>query len=179
AGRGGAGPPAVEPGLSLVVVAPRDGLAAYAPDPAGAEDWIATGIPHLYAGVLEATGLVGPLVLPGGTGCAGCMERERVDRDRAWPRMLTQWRAVHRRGAPACDLALAAAVAGLAAAHALAFLDGELPGSAGARWEATLPSLEWRREPVPPHPECPCGAAAGTEGERAAEPLEAQDTMAG
>jgi hypothetical protein len=60
-----------EPGLSLIVVAPRDGLAAYAPDPAAADGWIATGTPHLYAGVVEATGVVGPLVLPGGTACAG------------------------------------------------------------------------------------------------------------
>ncbi|MCB5169323.1 ThiF family adenylyltransferase [Streptomyces bambusae] len=173
----GTGPPEPEPGLALVVVAPRDGLAAFAPDPDGAEGWVAAGIPHLYAGVLETTGLVGPLVLPGASGCAGCMERERVDEDGAWPRMLTQWRAVHRRGAPACDLALATAVAGVAAAHALAFLDGEVPDSAGARWEATLPQLGWRRRPVPAHPLCPCGAAGSGEGVRTAGAREPQDTM--
>ncbi|MFD3872324.1 TOMM precursor leader peptide-binding protein [Streptomyces sp. NPDC058623] len=150
-----------EPGLALVVLAPRDGLRSWAPDPQEAADWVATGTPHLYAGVLEGTGLVGPLVLPGSTGCAGCMERDRVDRDPAWPRMLVQWRSAHRRRATAaCDVALSTAVAGMAAAHALSFLDGEVPASAGARWEAALPGLAWDRSAVWPHPDCPCGAAA-------------------
>ncbi|THA37880.1 ThiF family adenylyltransferase [Streptomyces sp. A1547] len=149
-----------EPGVSLVVVAPRDGLQAWAPDPGLAADWIATGTPHLYAGVLEGTGLVGPLVLPGATACAGCMERERVEADPAWPRMLVQWRSAHRRrSTAACDLGLATMVAGLAAAHALSFLDGELPASTAARWEAALPALHWDRTPVHPHAACPCAAA--------------------
>ncbi|MCJ1678032.1 ThiF family adenylyltransferase [Streptomyces sp. APSN-46.1] len=153
-----------EPGLALVVVAPRDGLQAWAPDPGIAADWIATGTPHLYAGVLEGTGLVGPLVLPGATACAGCMERDRVDRDPAWPRMLVQWRSAHRRRtAAACDLGLSTAVAGLAAAHALSFLDGELPASTATRWEAALPGLHWHPSPVHPHPACPCAAAPSPE----------------
>ncbi|MBW5484508.1 TOMM precursor leader peptide-binding protein, partial [Streptomyces bambusae] len=157
----GAGARGAEPGLALVVVAPRDGLHAWAPDPEAAADWVAGGAPHLYAGVLEGTGVVGPLVLPGATGCAGCLERERVARDRSWARMLVQWRSAHRRrGSPACDLGLATAVAGLAAAHALAFLDGELPASTGARWEAALPGLHWQRVVVSAHPECGCGAAS-------------------
>lgn len=153
-----------EPGLALVVVAPRDGLQSWAPDPQTSADWVATGTPHLYAGVLEGTGLVGPLVLPGATACAGCMERDRVDRDPAWPRMLVQWRAVHRRRSTgACDLGLSTAVAGLAAAHALAFLDGGLPASAATRWEAALPSLHWHSTAVLPHPDCPCGAGGDRE----------------
>ncbi|MEU0719485.1 TOMM precursor leader peptide-binding protein [Streptomyces lavendulocolor] len=168
-----------EPGLSLVVVAPRDGLAAYAPDPVTADDWVATGTPHLYAGVIEATGVVGPLVLPGGTACAGCAERERSDRDPAWPRMLAQWRSGRRSRVPACDQGLAAAVAGLAAAHAVAFLDGELPASTGARWEVSLPLLEWRSERLSPHAGCPCGAGRRPEGMRASGPASGQDTMAG
>lgn len=94
-GREGSGP-----GLSLVVVAPRDGLAVYAPDPGTAEPWISAGIPHLYAGVIEATGVVGPLVLPGGTGCAGCLGLRRADQDAQWPRLVAQWRT-GRRGAVA------------------------------------------------------------------------------
>ncbi|MFF8287958.1 ThiF family adenylyltransferase [Streptomyces sp. NPDC016309] len=168
-----------EPGLSLVVVAPRDGLAAYAPDPVPADDWVATGTPHLYAGVIEATGVVGPLVLPGGTACAGCVERERTDRDPVWPRMLAQWRSGRQHKVPACDQGLAAAVAGLAAAHALSFLDGDLPASTGARWEASLPTLEWRSERLPAHAECPCGAARSAEWMRPSGPAREQDTMAG
>ncbi|MEU7279709.1 TOMM precursor leader peptide-binding protein [Streptomyces sp. NPDC045431] len=172
-------PAGSEPGLSLVVVAPRDGLSAYAPDPLTADDWVATGTPHLYAGVIEATGVVGPLVLPGGTACARCLDLERVDRDPAWPRMLAQWRSGRRSRVPACDLGLATAAAGLAAAHALAFLDGELPTSTGTRWETSLPLLDWRAQRIAPHPDCACGAAGRGEGERTSEAGAEQDTMAG
>ncbi|CAM5435122.1 TOMM precursor leader peptide-binding protein [Streptomyces narbonensis] len=167
------------PGLSLVVVTPRDGLGAYVPDPVPAGPWITTGTPHLYAGVLEATGTVGPLVLPGGTACAHCLQEELTDRDPVRPRLLAQWRSGAPHPLPACDLSLATAVAGLAAAHALAFLDGDLPASTGARWEVSLPLLEWRAERLRPHPDCPCGAARGAEGERASAAGRTQDTMAG
>ncbi|MFJ7958314.1 TOMM precursor leader peptide-binding protein [Streptomyces sp. NPDC096319] len=176
---GGQGEGRGRPGLSLVVVTPRDGLGAYVPDPVPAEPWISTGTPHLYAGVLEATGTVGPLVLPGATACARCLQEERTDRDPMTPRLLAQWRSGAPHPLPACDLGLATAVAGLAAAHALAFLDGDLPASTGTRWVASLPLLEWRSERLRPHPDCPCGAARGREGERAAAAGDAHDTMAG
>ncbi|MFD3568737.1 ThiF family adenylyltransferase [Streptomyces sp. NPDC058667] len=179
AGRSGPGERAAGVGLSLVVVTPRDGLGAYVPDPLPAERWVATGTPHLYAGVLEATGTVGPLVLPGGTACARCLQEARTDREPDWPRLLAQWRSGAPHPLPACDLGLATAVAGLAAAHALAFLDGDLPASTGTRWEASLPFLEWRAERMGPHPNCPCGAFRGREGERASAAGRAQDTMAG
>ncbi|MFD0146290.1 MULTISPECIES: TOMM precursor leader peptide-binding protein [unclassified Streptomyces] len=178
AGRRVTGDAGREPGLSLVVVTPRDGLAAYLPDPLTAEGWITTGTPHLYAGVLEATGVVGPLVLPGGTACARCAQEERSDREPVWPRMLAQWRSGPPPEVPACDLGLATAVAGLAAAHALAFLDGELPASTGARWEVSLPLLEWRVERTRPHPACPCGAVRRGEGEHASGAGSPHDTMA-
>jgi bacteriocin biosynthesis cyclodehydratase domain-containing protein len=161
------------------VVAPRDGLAAYAPDPLPADDWVATGTPHLYAGVVEATGVVGPLVLPGGTACARCLDLERADRDPAWPRMVAQWRSGRQSRVPACDLGVASAVAGLTAAHALAYLDGELPASTGARWETSLPALDWRSERIAPHTDCTCGAAGRREGVRASDTGRGQDTMAG
>jgi hypothetical protein len=41
---------------------------------------------------VEGTGVVGPLVLPGGTACAGCLELGRADRDPGRPRLLAQWR---------------------------------------------------------------------------------------
>ncbi|WP_137231805.1 ThiF family adenylyltransferase [Streptomyces sp. BPSDS2] len=179
AGAGLAGSAGQPPGLSLIVVAPRDGLSVYAPVVDTAGPWIASGTPHLYAGVIEATGVVGPLVLPGGTGCAGCLELHRSDRDPQWPRMLAQWRSGRRGAVPACDLGLATAVAGLAAAHAIAFLDGDLPTSTGTRWEAALPLLDWRSEPIGPHADCSCGAAGDATGERTSGGVPAQDTMAG
>ncbi|GAA3257266.1 MULTISPECIES: ThiF family adenylyltransferase [Streptomyces] len=146
-------------GRSLVVLAPRDDVAVHAPDPVSAEPLLVSGTPHLHAGVVEGTGVVGPLVLPGESACAGCLQEDRIDRDPAWPRLVAQWRSGRQRRVGACDLALAATVAGLAATHALAFLDGRVPSSAGARWEVSLPQLHWQPRPLMPHRRCPCGAA--------------------
>lgn len=167
-----------DPGFSLVVLAPRDDVDVHAPAPATGEPLVRSGTPHLYAGVVEATGVVGPLVLPGETGCAGCLHETRTDRDQAWPRLVAQWRSGSRRlPARPCDLALAMTVAGLAAAHALAFLGGRVPSGAGARWEVSLPGLTWHARPVWPHPACPCGAAEKGKGEHTSKEEAAHETM--
>ncbi|MFE7072013.1 TOMM precursor leader peptide-binding protein [Streptomyces sp. NPDC057620] len=168
-----------DPGFSLVIVAPRDGLAVHAPDPAVFEPLIDSGTPHLFAGVVEGTGVVGPLVLPGDTACVGCLDLVRTDRDPAWPRLLAQWRSGRPRQVPACDLTLAATVAGLAAGHALAFLDGGLPSSAGARWEVSVPGFDWHARPVWQHPACPCGPGEKAKGEQTSEDEGPHETMAG
>ncbi|MDQ0774640.1 TOMM precursor leader peptide-binding protein [Streptomyces aurantiacus] len=180
-GRGGArsAPEQDAPGLSLVIIAPRDGLAVHAPDPTASEPLIDSGTPHLFAGIVEGTGIVGPLVLPGDTACAGCLDLGRTDRDPTWPRLLAQWRSGQPRQVPACDLTLAATVAGLAAGHALAFLDGELPSSAGARWEVSVPGFDWHARPVWQHPACPCGPGEKGKGEQAADDEGPHETMAG
>ncbi|MFE7033713.1 TOMM precursor leader peptide-binding protein [Streptomyces sp. NPDC057621] len=168
-----------DPGFSLVIVTPRDGLAVHAPDPAVFEPLIHSGTPHLFAGVVEGTGVVGPLVLPGDTACVGCLDLGRTDRDPAWPRLLAQWRSGRPRQVPACDLTLAATVAGLAAGHALAFLDGGLPSSAGARWEVSVPGFDWHARPVWQHPACPCGPGEKAKGEQTSEDEGPHETMAG
>jgi bacteriocin biosynthesis cyclodehydratase domain-containing protein len=172
-GRGRAGPgPCAGPGggapsrgggpggAVVTVMAPRDGLLAYAPDVVEARRLVASGVPHLYAGVLECTGLVGPLVLPGRTGCGECLGLAQADRDPAWPRMLAQLRSGHPPAVPACDVALATAVAGLAAAHVLAHLDGREPPSTGARVELPLAGLTGRVRALGADSRCGCGAAA-------------------
>ncbi|MEV0239108.1 ThiF family adenylyltransferase [Streptomyces sp. NPDC050674] len=167
-----------EPGFSLVVLAPRDDVAVHAPDPATAEPLMASGTPHLYAGVVEGTGMVGPLVLPGETSCAGCLHEGRVQRDPVWPRLVAQWRSGRQRQVRPCDLTLATTVAGLAAAHALAFLDGRVPSSAGARWEVSVPGLHWHARPIWAHPACPCAAAKKGNGEHLSEDGGSHETMA-
>ncbi|MFE7899710.1 TOMM precursor leader peptide-binding protein [Streptomyces sp. NPDC057424] len=167
-----------DPGFSLVILAPRDDVAVHAPDPAAAEPLMTSGTPHLYAGVVEGTGVVGPLVLPGETGCAGCLHERRADRDPTWLRLVAQWRSGRQRQVRPCDLTLATTVAGLAAAHALAFLDGRVPSSAGARWEVSVPALHWHARPIWPHPACPCGASERGKGEHLSEDGEPEGTMA-
>ncbi|WP_217210519.1 TOMM precursor leader peptide-binding protein [Streptomyces sp. AC550_RSS872] len=167
-------------GHSLVIIAPRDDVAVHAPAPSAAEPLISSGTPHLYAGVVEGTGVVGPFVLPGETGCAGCLQEGRTDRDPVWPRLAAQWRSGlgRARQVRPCDLTLATTVAGLAAAHALVFLDGRVPSSAGARWEVSLPGLSWHARPVWAHPACPCGATEKGEGEHPSEDEGSHETMA-
>ncbi|MFF7650090.1 ThiF family adenylyltransferase [Streptomyces sp. NPDC007983] len=178
--RAGEPPAGGEPGLALVVIAPRDGLAAYAPDPSAAGPLLASGTPHLYAGVIEATGVVGPLVLPGLTPCAGCAAAVRAEREPVWPRMLAQWRSGRRGSAPACDTALATVVAGLTASRALAFLDGGPSGGApAARWELALPALSWQAERVEAHPGCECGAAGRDDAVYASAAERPHATMCG
>ncbi|MFG2353866.1 TOMM precursor leader peptide-binding protein [Streptomyces sp. NPDC048521] len=169
---------AEDPGLSLVILTPRDDVAVHAPDPSTAEPLMASGTPHLYAGVVEGTGVVGPLVLPGESSCAGCLQENRTDRDPAWPRLVSQWRSGRARQVGACDLTLATAVAGLAAAHALAFLDGESPSGIGVRWEVSVPGLNWHSRPVWPHPACGCGAAERGKKEHSSTGGQPRATMA-
>jgi bacteriocin biosynthesis cyclodehydratase domain-containing protein len=166
------------PGFSLVILAPRDDVAVHAPDPAAAETLMASGTAHLYAGVVEGTGVVGPLVLPGETACAGCLHEGRTDRDDTWPRLVAQWRSGKQRQVRPCDLTLATTVAGLAATHALAFLDGQVPSSADARWEVSVPGLHWHARPVWAHSACPCGAAEKAKGEHTSEDGGPHETMA-
>ncbi|WP_329136233.1 TOMM precursor leader peptide-binding protein [Streptomyces sp. NBC_01476] len=151
-------------GASVTVLAPRDGINAYAPEVAEARHLVAAGVPHLYAGVLEGTGVVGPLVLPGRTGCGECLGLRLAAQDPAWPRMLAQLRSGRQPGVPACDIALATTVAGLAAGHVLAQLDGRVPPSAGARVELSLGRLSSRLRALPPDVRCGCGAAEGHNG---------------
>ncbi len=167
-----------EPGLSLTVLTPRDGLGAYAPDPVLSEPLLTAGIPHLYAGVIEGTGVVGPLVLPGGSACARCDELRRTEEEPAWPRLLAQWRSGRASPAvPACDAALATAVAGLTAVQALTFLDGGLPPCTGARMEVALPCADVRTVRIEPHPDCECGAARLTCGAGPSDPRPQHATM--
>jgi bacteriocin biosynthesis cyclodehydratase domain-containing protein len=150
---------APEPPLALVVLAPRDGLAAFAPDAAELAELLAAGIPHLFTGVLEGTGLVGPLVVPGSSSCARCLALRLADADPAWPRVLAQARSRPPRGVPPCDVAHGTAVAALAASHALAFLDGGRPPSVDGRVELGLAGLRTAVRPLPGDPRCDCGAA--------------------
>ncbi|MEU3250971.1 TOMM precursor leader peptide-binding protein [Streptomyces sp. NPDC006997] len=177
--RGPQSPPRDDSGHGLVILAPRDDIAVYAPSPTTAEPLLASGTPHLYAGVVEGTGMVGPLVLPGETACARCLHEGRTDRDPAWPRLVAQWNSGRQPQVRPCDVTLATTVAGLAAAHALAFLDGQVPASAGARWEVSLPGLQWHARPVRAHPACPCAAAERVREDAGKQPEEEQPSKDG
>lgn len=113
------------------------------------------GIPHLFAQVTELTGVVGPLVVPGESSCLRCHDLHRADRDRHWPLLLDT--SVRRPpAAPACDVSLAATVAGLAAIQVLSHLDGFVAAAVDGTIEVTLPAGLPRRRSWRRHPGCGC-----------------------
>jgi ThiF family len=153
----------------LVLVAPTERYPA-----ALLAELTARGLPHLFAEAYEDRAVLGPLVLPGRTACVGCLDLARTDRDPQWPLVLARLGAPAPGVRPACDATLAALVANLAAAHALAFLDGTAfpdrpgfepghpagpPPSLGAVIEVALPHAWPVRTDLAPHPDCRCGAA--------------------
>ncbi|MFE9422961.1 ThiF family adenylyltransferase [Kitasatospora sp. NPDC006697] len=152
----GGGEPGGPP--DLVVFAPRDGSGAYAGSADAARELMRAGVPHLYVGVVEHLGVVGPLVLPGASACGGCFGLSRTERDEGWPRLLAQLagEGPGRAGEPACDGALAATVAGLAGLHALLLLDGVRPPSVDGWCEVSAADGMVRRLRLPPHLECGC-----------------------
>lgn len=147
-------PPASEadqPTPDFVVLTPAAGT----PVVQGGEALVAAGIPHLAARVVELTGIVGPLVVPGRTSCLRCLELHRGDRDPAWPRIAAQ--AAHRGSTvAACDVTLATQVAALAAQQVLASLDGFSPATVDGTIEVSLPYGLPRRRSWHPHPACGC-----------------------
>lgn len=142
----------------LVVLAPRDGSGAFTGTAAEAHRLMRAGIPHLYVGVLEHLGVVGPLVVPGASACGSCATLARRDEDEAWPRLLAQLgdEGPGRPRAPACDSALATAVAGLAALHVQLYLDGGSPPSIDGWCEVSAADGMARRLRLPSHPDCGC-----------------------
>jgi hypothetical protein len=134
-------------------------------DPEMASALVRDRIPHLAASAGEAIGVVGPLVVAGQSACLRCLDLARSDRDPAWPLILAQ--LAGRQPDPlACDAPLAAAVAALAAAQALAFIDR--PAEAGATMNGTLelvlPDWQWRRRTWPPHRDCSCAGLRWSRG---------------
>ena len=134
-------------------------LAPAAGDPLdGLVPLLPSGLPHLLAEVRDATGVVGPFVLPGRTPCLRCLDLVRSDRDQAWPTVASQL-SQPAHGATACAGPLAVAVAAQACLQVLAFVDGPArPATAGGTLELTLPDWRWRRRSWPAHPDCGCGA---------------------
>jgi ThiF family len=154
----------------LAVVSPAGSV-----DPTVGERLVESGVPHLYAGVRELTGVVGPLVVPGRSSCLRCHDLHRSDRDPGWPRVAAQLAAIERgrqavRAPAPCDVVLATLVAAYASMHALEFLDGRLPASLDGTLELDSPSGSIRRRSWSAHPSCSCGADVAGATRRAAQP---------
>jgi len=117
-------------------------------------------VPHLALRASEAIGVVGPFVQPGSSACLRCVDLHKAAGDPQWPTILAQV-TFSRAWPQAADTVLAAMTAAVAAAQALAYIDGAgpVPATANGTLELVLPDWRWRRRTWPPHPACICGAA--------------------
>lgn len=119
--------------------------------------------PHLPVLVTRSRLVVGPLVLPGLSACANCLERHRLDAD-------PDWRTVATATAPVLPPALAAqSAAVLATGQVLDLVDAQRrPATVGATLEQLSGSIHVRRRVWPMHAECRCrdvaAAPAGRQG---------------
>lgn len=134
--------------VDLVVLVEHD-----VADPTRHRPLMADGVPHLSVLLRETSVLVGPLVRPGRTPCLRCVDLHRAGVDQHWPTVAAQL-AVRR---PLPEETVLSAVAGpLAAAQALAHLDGRRSAVEGAAIELRLPELSPRRLEWDVHPDCGC-----------------------
>jgi bacteriocin biosynthesis cyclodehydratase domain-containing protein len=117
------------------------------------------GVPHLVAAVRGETGVVGPLVVPGSTGCLRCADLHRRDADPRWPVLAAQLTTQQPLASGATVTCLLTAVT--AAVQVLAWLDGSAaPVTLDATLELRPPDPVPRRRRWGPHPECGCRPAA-------------------
>ena len=155
---GGAGAPDMRC-LDLAIVVAHDAVGAET-----AARFMSTDRPHLFVLVREQDGTVGPLVLPGETACAECVERHRSAHDPQWLEVRGQLAAEcgpsrERRPQPQLleGAALSTALAGTAAAQALLFLDGvNQPSTWSSVMTFHADNGRWSREEFPAHPDCGC-----------------------
>lgn len=115
--------------------------------------------PHLLVRCWGNGVSVGPLVIPGQTSCLRCADLARSDADPQWPDVLRELSRVQVETPPA----LLAWAASVAASQALAFLNGELPESAGSTLELSWPDFVTRLRNWQAHPDCGCGWLGHTE----------------
>jgi hypothetical protein len=128
-----------------------------------------SGQPHLVATVRGQTGVVGPLVVPGGTACLRCGELHRRDADPRWPELAAQLTADEPAPSGATVTCLLTAV--LAAVQVLAYLDGDAaPAVLDAAFEIPPADLVPRVRRWVPHPACGCRGLATVPARAADDP---------
>lgn len=115
--------------------------------------------PHLHVGAFAARAVIGPLVVPGRTGCLRCAHLHHRDADPAWPLVSVQWaqciRGLHPRPADPLLVRMAGTLSALLAR--CMFDDPDDPTTwAGHALEVSLPDLTPVRVARPPHPLCGC-----------------------
>lgn len=126
----------------------------------------ALGIPFITMSHFPPVARVGPLYVPGETGCFAC---EETAHRRAYPRYDLTVEQRRARPVPAATLGPACGlVAGMVAADAMHFLTGLLrPCTLGAGYTLDLRTFELERYEVVPETNCPVCGSSRVEGRSA------------
>lgn len=130
---------------------------AAVPDPLLVSALTADAVPHLPAYLRDGVGVVGPLVVPGMTGCLRCADLHRSRRDDCWPSIATQLAGVPLMA----DVASTQATAAFTTAQILDTLGWACAAQRRPTvWNASVEidpvSARTHYRPWRPHPECDC-----------------------
>lgn len=142
-------------------------LADFAVAPARAAHWLAADVPHLAVVFGDEAVRVGPLVEPGAGPCLHCAERDRIDLDPEWPRLVIQ---VLGRRAPTRTALASAAIAVVAADAVLrrVLAGGTALSDRERIYSDASGGFSERR--LEPHRECACRALPGSATAPSASP---------
>lgn len=143
--------------VALAVLCARDAVALDQ-----GTSWQRAGTPHLPVVLRDEEVVIGPLVQPGRSPCLRCLDLHRSDRDRAWPRILTQLSSpahdlMSTVDAPATHVAVISSVVAMIVLEALTSSAGEPPPH-GVSWQISLPWPDVRTRVWKVHPHCSCAA---------------------
>ncbi|WP_228816257.1 hypothetical protein [Nocardia transvalensis] len=148
---------------------------ALVPEPHLVNDLVLHRIPHLQVRIRDGRGIVGPLVLPGGTSCLRCADLTRRDLDAEWPHLAGQLLGRVGHASPATIAATTALV--------LRELETIMAGRAESPPQTLDTTLELdpqshriERRQWGPHAACGCRAARRSDAD--AQPPQAYDDPA-
>lgn len=115
--------------------------------------------PHMYVATHAERAVIGPLVVPGRTGCLRCRHLHRRDADPAWPVVAVQWaHALANLTSLPTDPLLAGMAAHWAALLVRAWVDLPDEPALWGGWclDISLPLGDPQPRECPPHPLCGC-----------------------
>ncbi|WP_256666518.1 TOMM precursor leader peptide-binding protein [Nocardia cyriacigeorgica] len=125
------------------------------PDPRLTAQLLRARIPHLPVHMRDGVGVVGPLVLPGETGCLRCADMMRADYDPDWPRVAAQLLGRVGHGSrPGIEATAALALRELESIIACSVR--ERPAVLGAQLELDPGTYRLRIRHRAPHERCVC-----------------------
>lgn len=142
--------------VDLAIVIAHDAV----PTPLAAR-FMNSGRPHLFIVIREQEAALGPLIVPGQTACAECVELHRNDLDPQWLHVCAQLTSADAKKPPTPphleNATQAMAVAGTAVAQALLLLDGvNKPSLLSAVMTFHSDNARWSRQEFVPHNDCSC-----------------------